>query len=208
MREETSFEDASGYRKSWTAEIRQSWRKQDFEMEEIWGCMDNVLSRMTPRLLTWSERGMSVLSSLETWGWNRNIFDLVWYHYQWAWLLFYHYSRGACFLSSNCWCRRNTQWMNWGGSLCFQVLHYRTVQCCHDLYRIRSHTWYNDILYIIYLSLSELIPSYTSSRSLRLHGERVISWCSSLPGPMDCKTKWDRKYSVVPVFSQDAFLSL
>ena len=93
-------------------------------MEEIWGCMDSVLSRMAPRLLNWSERA----------GQCCQVGDLRQKEESWFGTsehgLFYRCSRGACFLSSNSWCRRNTQWLNWGGSWCFQVLHYRKVQCC------------------------------------------------------------------------------
>ena len=46
-------------------------------MEEICGCMDSVISRMTPRLLTWSERGMSVLSSWRLEVRTEESFDLV-----------------------------------------------------------------------------------------------------------------------------------
>ena len=80
MREETSFEDASWDRKHRTAEIRRSWKKKkkkDLEMEEICGCMDSVLSRMTARLLTWSERGMSELSSWRQEAEAEESFDLV-----------------------------------------------------------------------------------------------------------------------------------
>ena len=38
-------------------------QKERKKKEEICGCMDSVLSRMTSRIVTWSEKGMSVLSS-------------------------------------------------------------------------------------------------------------------------------------------------